>query len=52
VAEVPGKRNWLTWMTMTDFKAMLCILGGVIAMMCAVFYGFLFLIYPNGATTY
>ncbi len=37
---------------MTDFKAMLCILGGVIAMMCAVFYGFLFLIYPNGANTY
>jgi hypothetical protein len=37
---------------MTDFKAMMFIIGGVALLMCAIFYGFLFYIYPEGATTY
>ena len=37
---------------MTDFKAMLCIIGGVALVMCAIFYGFLFYIYPEGASSY
>jgi hypothetical protein len=37
---------------MTDFKAMMCILGGVFVLMCVVFYGFLFLIYPEGTSTF
>lgn len=35
---------------MTDFKAMLCIIGGVALVM--IFYSFLFYIYPEGATSY
>lgn len=37
---------------MTDFKAMMCILGGVFIVMCAVFYGFLFLISPEATPTF
>jgi len=37
---------------MTDFKAMMCILTGVALVMCFVFYGFLFMIYPDGPKTF
>lgn len=36
---------------MTDLKALMCILGGVVLMMCVVLYSFLFLIYPDGPKT-
>lgn len=36
---------------MTDLKAMMFILGGVVVVMCAVFYGFLFLIDLDGVPT-
>lgn len=37
---------------MTDVKALICILGGVFAVMCIVFYGFLFLIHPEGVPAF
>lgn len=37
---------------MTDFKAMMCILGGVVLVMCAIFYGFLFFIYPDATPVF
>jgi hypothetical protein len=37
---------------MTDFKAMMCMFGGAFVVMCAILYGFLFLIYPDGVPTF
>lgn len=33
---------------MTNIKSLLCIVGGIFVMMCAVFYGIFFLLYPMG----
>lgn len=33
---------------MTNFKVMMCIFGGAFVVVCAVFYGFLFIIDPVG----
>lgn len=37
---------------MSDFKAMMCILGGVVVVMCVIFYGFLFFIYPEATPVF
>lgn len=37
---------------MSDFKAMMCILGSVVVVMCAIFYSFLFFIYPESTTVF
>lgn len=52
IAEATGLSDWLLRVDMSDFKALMCILVGVALVMCAIFYGFLFYIYPDATSTF
>lgn len=52
MAEVASTSDWFLRNFMSDFKAMMCILGSVVLVMCVIFYGFLFYIYPEATPVF